>query len=130
MATGSEAMVSRTERRHRPRVQVAIPAYYRVLNRQQLRPTGEPEEPFRACIQNLGMGGALLLVDRKISMQAVVSLDVDLPDLDLPVRSLAEVKHVRETPLPTFPYAVGVEFLSISRQDTQSVKDFVSGRLN
>jgi c-di-GMP-binding flagellar brake protein YcgR len=115
------------ERRRQTRADIAISAQYRLLTRSRLLPvTAYREPPVAARVKNLSAGGALLLVWERLLQYSVLSVLLQLPGYPEPVRSLAEVRH-RQDLLhgATHPYAVGLEFLSISNQDTSRVAHFV-----
>jgi hypothetical protein len=115
------------ERRRQARADIAMPAEYRILTRSRLgaRASGRGL-PVAAQVKNLSAGGALLLVWERLLQYSVLSVLLQLPGYPEPVRSLAEVRH-RQDLLhgATHPYAVGLEFLSISNHDTSRVAHFV-----
>ncbi len=120
---------TRPERRAKPRARVSLQAEYRVLTLRDLARGRKRLARLSARVKNLGAGGVLLRVHRRLARRSVLSLALALPERQAPVRSLAEVKHVREVLARAhYPYAVGLEFLAISPGDTAAVRRFVSRR--
>ncbi len=115
------------DRRTAPRIQTILPAVYRPVTRERLHAGPEgAEPPLPARARNVSAVGVLLLVTERLDPHTVVSLALRLPENGEPVQSLAEVRHVQPNPAAApYPFAVGLEFLSISTLDAQRVYRFV-----
>ncbi len=133
MPSPSATPAASQERRQQPRLEIELPAEYRVLRRWVLwPPSARRERPRPARVRNLGPGGLLLTTGEELPASAVLSLTVSLPGEPALVRGLGEVRHVRRMERDeATAFAAGVEFLSISSRDTSAIaRVFLRQRLN
>jgi len=123
-----EDRVWKQERRQQPRAEIEMPVEYRILTRSKLYHSAVGRETGGAAarVKNISPEGVLILVWERLIQHSVLSLSLTLPGRPEPVKTLAEVRHLQELfQESSHPYAVGLEFLSISSRDTSTLRWFV-----
>jgi len=90
---------------------------------------GSEKETFLTHTQNLGIGGIGLMHDQRLKMQARVSVEIDLMDMESHVRCDSRVvwvvqrkEHDKHKPMI---FDVGLEFENLSEDDKRRISGIV-----
>ena len=74
-------------------------------------------------LRDLSERGAFIQTRQRFSKGSIVSMRFSLPISDRPIYATVVVRHVRNT------LGVGVEFLDLSPEDHEELRDFVEGQV-
>ena len=106
-----------TDNRKHVRLQSRFPLKYKDLRQ-------EGEVPRGTITKNISEGGVRFRSDRFISLACRLVLELNLPALDNPIRAVSKVTWIKKLPAGE-DYEVGNKFLEISREDRETIRDFV-----
>ena len=109
------------EKRRFPRVESRFPLKFRDLRKTEEEYTG-------TVSKNVSEGGIRFRCDRFISLARRLVIELNLPELGRPVRVVSKITWIKKLPTGD-DYEVGNQFLEISREDRNIIKNFVEGNL-
>ena len=111
-------MAAFDEKRRFSRVPTSFPVKYK-----DMRKTGQE---YRGSItKNVSEGGVRFRSDRFISLACRLIVELNLPALDRTVRAVSKIAWIKKLPVGD-DYEIGNQFLEISREDKEAIRDFVS----
>ena len=110
------------EKRRFDRVEKKYPLKYK-----DLKLTGSE---FRGTFsKNLCEGGVRFRSDRFISLACRLVVELNIPTMEKPLRAISKIAWIKKLPAGD-DYEVGNQFLEISREHKEIIKDLVNGHLD
>lgn len=105
------------EKRKARRIEGGFPLKYKDLKRV--------DDDFRGTVtKNLSAGGVRFRSDRFISLACRLVVELNIPQVPKPIRAISKIAWIKKLPVGN-DYEVGNQFLEISREDKEVIRDFV-----
>ncbi len=105
-------------------------AAYKDTSLEQLAAVARPSTVLQGVTENISQGGLSLVSDVPMAMGTFVVCDITMPNIPKPLRALAEVvrtdsKDGRVVDRSAHTYKVGLEILSINKDDLTRIENFI-----
>ncbi|MFH1797969.1 MAG: PilZ domain-containing protein [Candidatus Omnitrophota bacterium] len=108
------------DKRKSGRIKVHIPIRYR-----KLKDSDSVKEGF-SISKDLGIGGIRFRITEFISMACKLIVEVEVPNLEKPLKAISKVVWIRKTNSPN-EYEVGNQFIEMSREDKDLIAEYIDG---
>ena len=109
------------EKRKFPRIESRFPLKYKDLRRMG--------EEYRGTVsKNVSEGGIRFRSDRFISLACRLVVELSLPSITKPIRAVSKITWIKKLPAGD-DYEVGNQFLEISREDKEVIREYVREEL-
>ena len=106
---------------------VRLNAYVNVVWRKMADPV-QPSTPQDDMAMNISEGGICLNINEKVEVGSFLGVTLQLPHQKV-IHAKGRVQWIKESEVVTKRYDVGLEFLDISSQDRDEIRNFIAASL-
>lgn len=121
-----KASLTFDKRRH-PRLKIAIPVRYKVINQnEEVQALLEHKRVTQeGSSRDISADGLFMVGEQRLTMGDIIKIEVHLPESEIPIHAFSEVVWSADSGLPPGRHGSGLYFMALRDEDQQRMRQYV-----